>query len=71
MFDKCDLLAISVKQRVERYLERLVQEERGASDIVAILVVIVILIAVASTFRQGLIDVISTAFSRAVSFVGQ
>lgn len=70
MFDKLDLMAIGVKQRGERYLERLVQEERGASDIVAILVVIVILIAVAGVFKTSLMNLVTTVFNKVTEWVG-
>ena len=71
MFDKFDLLAISAKQRAERYLERLVQEEKGASDIVAILVVIVILLAIAGIFKKGLAEVVDTVFSKVTDWINQ
>ncbi len=45
-----------------RALERLAKEEKGASDIVAILLVIVILIAVAAIFRNQLIGAVNKAF---------
>lgn len=38
------------------------KEEKGASDIVAILLVIVILVAVAAIFRTQLMNAVNTAF---------
>lgn len=38
------------------------KEEKGASDIVAILLVIVILVAVAAVFRKQLLQAVNTAF---------
>jgi len=38
------------------------KEEKGASDIVAILLVIVILVAVAAVFRKQLMQAVNTAF---------
>lgn len=46
------------------------KEEKGASDIVAILLVIVILIAVAAIFREQLKLAVETAFSKLMEFLG-
>lgn len=69
MFDRLDLMAIGARQRAERYLEKLMREEKGASDFVAILIIIVILLGVAATFKDGLKNVISAAFSKATSWI--
>ena len=71
MMDKLNSGILGVRIRMEHGLERLVEEEKGASDIVAILVVIVILIAVAGIFRKGLIELVNTVFSKVTDFVNQ
>lgn len=50
--------------------ERLTKEEKGASDIVAILLVIVILVAVAAIFREQLMAAVTNAFSTLNEFLG-
>lgn len=69
MMDKLNLCVLGAKVRAEKYLERICEEEKGASDIVAILVIIVILIAVAGVFREGLMNLVSTVFSKVGEFV--
>jgi len=51
-------------------LERLKKEEKGASDMVAILLVIVILVAVAAVFRTQLMGAVNTAFESLNGFLG-
>lgn len=45
-------------------IHRLAKEEKGASDIVAILLLIVILVAVAAIFREQLMNAVTTAFEK-------
>lgn len=51
-------------------LRNLGKEERGASDIVAILLVIVILIAVAAIFREQLIAAVTGVFEKLMEALG-
>lgn len=69
MFRKLDMLLISAKGRMEKFMERMIYEEKGAADIVAILVVIVILIAVAGIFRTQLMELVNTVFEKVTEFV--
>lgn len=48
----------------ERALEDFVKEEKGASDIVAIMLVIMILIAVAAVFRRQLLAAVEGVFEQ-------
>lgn len=50
-------------------LEILAKEEKGASDMIAILVIIVILIAVAAIFQDKLGEAIEAAFDTLITFV--
>ncbi|MBR5508467.1 MAG: hypothetical protein IKV59_00270 [Lachnospiraceae bacterium] len=50
-------------------LEQFAKEERGASDIVAILLVVVILIGVASVFGDKLTEAVTAAFDNLLDFV--
>lgn len=71
MFRKLDMLLISAKGKMERLADRMIHEEKGAADIVAILVVIVILIAVAGIFRTQLMELVTTVFEKVTDFVEQ
>lgn len=50
-------------------MDRLIHEEKGASDIVAIMVVIVILLAVAVTFKKQLEELVGAVFEKATTWV--
>lgn len=65
MFRKLDMLLISAKGRMDRFVEHMIHEEKGAADIVAILVVIVVVIAIAAVFREQLGKMIEAVFGKA------
>lgn len=69
MFDKTDMMLIDAKARWDRYVDRLIHEEAGASDIVAIMVVIVILLAVAAIFKEQLEELVKKVFEKAIDWV--
>lgn len=52
------------KLACKRALENFMKEEKGASDIVAIMLVIVVLIAVAAVFREQLLAAVGQVFGR-------
>lgn len=52
-------------------IRRFVSEERGASDMVAVILLIVIVIACAVIFRQYLIDAVQTIMERLAEFIGE
>jgi hypothetical protein len=70
MFNLIDKFVIGSQTRVSKYLETLKQEEKGASDMVAIIVVIVIILAVAGIFRTQLTTAVTNVFSRLNTFIG-
>lgn len=51
-------------------LENFGKEEQGASDIVAILLVIVILIAVAAVFKDNLLRLVNDVFGKLFESIG-
>ncbi|MDE7320347.1 MAG: hypothetical protein K2N46_11560 [Lachnospiraceae bacterium] len=53
-----------------RALENFAEEEKGASDIVAIMLVIVILIAVAAVFRTQLLAAVTGVFEQLMEALG-
>ena len=69
MFEKMDLALIGAKMKMDDYVDRLLHEEKGASDIVAILVVIVILLAVAAIFKAQLSGLVEQVFGKATDWV--
>lgn len=70
MFEKMDLALINAKMRMDDYMDRFAQEEKGAADIVAILVVIVIVLGIMSVFRGKLQELIGTVFDKATRELG-
>ena len=50
--------------------EVIVKEEKGASDIVAIIVVIAIILVVAAIFREQLIGAVNSVFAKLTQFIG-
>lgn len=69
MLNKMDLLLLTAKSRWDGFVDRLVHEEKGAADIVAILVVIVILLGVATIFREQLKTLVESVFGKATEWV--
>lgn len=70
MFDKMDKLYMDTRARGTCFLRHLKSEERGASDIVAIIAIIVIVLAVAVIFREKLTDVVTKAFDNVTTWIG-
>ncbi len=69
MLNKVDLLLLTAKSRWDGFMDRLVHEEKGAADIVAILVVIVILLGVATIFKGQLEELVKSVFGKATGWV--
>lgn len=63
MRDKITMAYLKGRSACVNAVRRFRQEEKGASDMVAILLMIVILVAVAAIFRKQLTDAVTTAFS--------
>ncbi len=64
MRDKLMVAYLRRKMAFLEAMENFGKEERGASDIVAILLVIVILIAVAAIFREQLTELTEKVFTK-------
>lgn len=69
MFEKMDMAFIRTRIMFREWKDRLLHEEKGASDIVAIMVVIVILLAVAIIFKEQLEGLVSKVFEKATTWV--
>lgn len=70
MLGKMDMLLLNGQAKLMRFLADLEKEEKGASDMVAIMVVIVIIIGVAVAFKDGLEKAIEAVFSKLTDFIG-
>lgn len=64
MLEKMDLAYLNMRSRGKNFIKNLKEEERGASDIVAIIAVIVIVLAVAVVFRDQLKSLVENAFEK-------
>ena len=56
---------------MKNFLEDFAEEEKGAADIVAIIMVIVVVIAVAGVFKEQLERVIKATFDKLTNFIGK
>jgi flagellin-like protein len=59
-----DAMIIMAQNRLVKIAENFRSEERGASDIVAVIVLIVVVIAVAAIFRKQLSTATNTVFTK-------
>ena len=71
MFEKMDMALLCARAKWNGFVDRLLHEEKGAADIVAILVIIVIVLAVAAIFREQLIGLVQKVFGKATTWVEQ
>lgn len=69
MLGKMDLMLLNSQTRLRRFLDDFKAEEKGASDMVAIMVVIVIIIAVAGVFNEQLKQAVTDVFSKLTNFI--
>ena len=69
MFELIDLFVMSQAVKLQGALKAFKEEERGASDMVAVMVLIVIIIALAALFNQKLKGAVESIFAQLTSFV--
>lgn len=69
MQEKILSLYIMMQLGITGLLEDFRKEERGASDIVAIIMICIVVIAVAAVFRTQLQGVITDAFGKVSEFI--
>lgn len=67
MLKKLDNMIISKTLKAAELFKK---EEKGASDIVAIIVIIAIILVVAAIFRQRLGDAVGQVFDNLTDFIG-
>ena len=69
MFELIDLFVMAQAVKLQGALKAFKEEERGASDMVAVMVLIVIIIALAALFNQKLKDRVTSILDNLQSFV--
>lgn len=52
------------------WLESFIEDEEGDSNMVAVIVLIVIILAVASIFREQLLTAVNSVFDQLTEFIG-
>lgn len=63
-------LYITTCAKGKSFLTKMRSEERGASDMVAVIAIIVIVLAVAVIFREQLTNVVTAAFQNVTDWIG-
>jgi hypothetical protein len=69
--ENLDVMLLQAKMKGNEFVDRMIHEEKGASDIVAIMVVIVILLAVAVIFKTQLTNLVQAVFTKATNWVNE
>ena len=69
MFELIDLFFITQTMKLKGAVEAFKKEERGASDMVAVMVLIVIIIALATLFHDRLKDIVGQILDKLSGFV--
>ena len=63
MFNFLDMQMIKLQTKMRNFAEDFKKEERGASDIVAVLLIILVVVAVAFIFKKQLINLVNQVFT--------
>ena len=69
MFELIDLFFITQTMKLNGAVEAFKKEERGASDMVAVMVLIVVIIALATLFHDRLKDIVGQILDKLSGFV--
>ena len=69
MFELIDLFFMTQTMKLQGALKAFCEEENGASDMVAVMVLIVIIIAVAAVFNTKLKEIVEQIFTKLSGFV--
>lgn len=62
---------IGMKLRAGRFLERLREEERGDTNFVSIIIIIVIVLGIAAIFRTQLTEAVNSVMRQLTDFVNE
>ena len=63
MFNFLDMQMIKLQTKMRNFAEDFKKEERGASDIVAILLIILVVVAIAFVFKEQLKQLVEKVFN--------
>ena len=69
MREKMDFLWLKATSKMRNFWEDFKHEEKGAAEIVAIIMIIVVVIAVAGIFHEQIERVIKSAFGEVDTFI--
>lgn len=69
MREKMDFLWLKATSKMRSFWEDFKHEEKGAAEIVAIIMIIVVVIAVAGIFHEQIGKVIADAFGKVDTFI--
>lgn len=64
MFNFLDMQMIKLQTKMRNFAEDFKKEERGASDIVAILLIILVVVAIAFVFKKQLGNLVNNVFDK-------
>lgn len=70
MFEKIENLLWDFKRGFSSFINQFQEEEKGASDMVAVIVLIVVVIAVATVFQDKLKGAVEAVFGKLTGFIG-
>ena len=69
MFEKIENLFWDLKRGFSSFINQFQEEEKGASDMVAVIVLIVVVIAVATVFKDKLGEAVTAVFGKLTGFI--
>ncbi len=70
MREKMEDMMWKLRFYMESLMESIMRDEEGDSNMVAVIVLIVIVLAVAALFRTKLIEVVNSVFGKLTDFIG-
>lgn len=69
MLQKIDTMLLMKKMQLQEKLENFLKEERGASDMAAVMVLIVIVVALAGVFNKELKTAVESSVKKLTDFI--
>lgn len=69
MLQKIDTMLLMKKMQLQEKLENFLKEERGASDMAAVMVLIVIVVALAGVFNDKLKTAVQKSVEKLTTFI--
>ncbi|MDO4601430.1 MAG: Flp1 family type IVb pilin [Eubacteriales bacterium] len=71
MREKMDFLWLKATSKMRNFWEDFKHEEKGAAEIVAIVLIIVIVVAVAFIFKDKIMDMVNNTMNKATDFTNE